>query len=66
MLDQDINFYLICLSILITCLLGNVWRLLGEVSFESLLEVKGLTPKIQFKILPTYCHTFPHKLDKRM
>ena len=30
-LDQD-NFYLISLNILITCLLDNVWILLGEVT----------------------------------
>ena len=42
MLDQDNNLYLICLSILITCLLDNVWILQGEVRFESLLGVKGL------------------------
>ena len=31
------------LSILITCLLDNVWILQGEVTFESLLGVKGLS-----------------------
>ena len=40
-LDQYDNF-LISLSILITCLLDNVWILLGEVAYWSLLEVKGL------------------------
>ena len=39
--DQD-NFYLISLSILISCLLDNVWILQGEVTCESLLGVKGL------------------------
>ena len=33
---------MISLSILITCLLDNVWILQGEVTCESLLEVKGL------------------------
>ena len=40
-LDHYDNF-LISLSILITCLLDNVWILLGEVAYWSLLEVKGL------------------------
>ena len=31
-LDQDNNFYLISLSILITCLLDNVWIKYGEKS----------------------------------
>ena len=44
-LEQN-NFYLISLSILITCLLDNVWILLGEVTCESLLGVKGLSVKI--------------------
>ena len=42
MLDQDNNFYLISLSILNTCLLNNVWTLLGEVPCLSLMGVKGL------------------------
>ena len=52
MLKQDKNFYLIHLSILITCfvvsrwiLLGGFvvsrWILLGEVTCESLWELKG-------------------------
>ena len=32
MLDQDNNFYMISLSILITCLSGNVWILKREVT----------------------------------
>ena len=40
--DQDNNFYLISLNILITCLLCNVWILQGEVTFLSPLGVKGL------------------------
>ena len=36
-----INFYMISLNILITCLLDNVRILLGEVSCWSLLGVKG-------------------------
>ena len=31
-LDQDDSFYLISLSILITCLLKHVWVLYGEVT----------------------------------
>ena len=41
LLDQDNNFYLISLNILISCLLNNVSMLLGEVSYWSLLGVKG-------------------------
>ena len=40
--DQDEKFYLIRLRILITCLLCNVWMLLGEVACWSLLGVSGL------------------------
>ena len=39
MLNQDNNFYLISLSILIACLLDNVWILLCY----SLLGFKGLS-----------------------
>ena len=42
MIDQDSNFYLISVSIFITCLL-NVWILKGEVTCLSYLGVKGLT-----------------------
>ena len=42
MLDQDSSFYLICLNILITCFLKNVWILKGEDLCLSLLGVKGL------------------------
>ena len=42
MLDQDKNFYLISLSILITCLHGIVWMFKGEITFKSLLGVIGL------------------------
>ena len=41
LLDQDNNFYLKSLNILISCLLNNVSMLLGEVSYWSLLGVKG-------------------------
>ena len=41
-LDQDNNFYLISLSILMTCLLDNVWILQGEVFPSSLLRGTGL------------------------
>ena len=41
-LNQD-NFYLIILSILITCFLDNVWIWYEEVTGWSLLEAKGLS-----------------------
>ena len=41
LLDHDINFYLISLSILITCSLDNVRPLKGVVTCWSLLGVKG-------------------------
>ena len=41
-LHQESNFYLIILSILITCLLDNVWILWGEVECQSLMRVEGL------------------------
>ena len=41
-LDQDNNIYLISLSILITCLLGNVWIKYGEKSHVChFWELKG-------------------------
>ena len=43
MLDQDNNFFLISLSILVTCWLDNVRILQGEVTSKSLLGAKGLT-----------------------
>ena len=49
MLDQNNNFYLISLSILITCLLDNIWILLGEVTCLSLIEVKGLRKGADFE-----------------
>ena len=55
MLDQDSNFYLIHLSLLITCLLNNVWVLLGEVTCLSLSGIRGLRgfifPGLTFVIL---------------
>ena len=42
MLVQDNNLYLISFSILITCLLDNVWILKGEITCSSLPGVKGL------------------------
>ena len=42
MQDQDKKFFLIILSILINCLLENVWISLGEIPCESLLGVKEL------------------------
>ena len=52
MLDQYDNF-LISLSILITCLLDNIWILLGEVAYWSLLGVKGLmVANLNYQIHP--------------
>ena len=42
-LDQDNNFYLISLSILIACLLENVQLLKEEVRCWTFLGVKGLS-----------------------
>ena len=41
-LDQDNDLNLDGLSILITCLLDNVWILEGEIECEPFLGVKGL------------------------
>ena len=41
------NIYLISMSILITCLLDNVWILKREVRFQSLLGVKGLKKNVR-------------------
>ena len=46
MLDQDKNFLLISLIILITCLLDNVWISWGEIVSRSLLGVKGFNDNI--------------------
>ena len=58
MLDQDDNFYLISLSILITCMLDGLWIFWGEVTCQSLLGVKGLRTGNDF--LRTY--PYVHKL----
>ena len=42
MLDQDDNFNLIGVSILITCLLNIAWIYEGEVACQSGLGVEGL------------------------
>ena len=42
---SKIIIYLISLSILITCLLDNVWILLGDITFGSLQGVKGLNQR---------------------
>ena len=56
--DQDSNFYLINLSILITCVLDNVWILYEEVICQSLLGVKGLiTMSDQDRISPSNIKT---------
>ena len=44
MLNQNSNFCLIRLSIIITCLLDNLWKLQGKVTWESLPGAKGLRP----------------------
>ena len=41
-IDQGKDLYPISLSIPVTCLLNNVWKILGEVTFQSLIRVKGL------------------------
>ena len=46
MLDQDKNFLLISLIILITCLLDNVRISWGEIVSQSLLGVKGFNDNI--------------------
>ena len=42
MVNQGNFLYLMSLSILTICLLDNVWITYGEVTFYSLLGVKGL------------------------
>ena len=42
MLDQENNFYLTHLNVLITCLLDGGLILYGEVTCQSLLGVTGL------------------------
>ena len=44
MLDQDNNFYLTSLSILMTCLLDSVQLIQGEVTFDHFWELKGCIP----------------------
>ena len=64
MLDQDNNIYLIILSILIICLLDNLWLLKGEVTYESPLRVKGLKLSLKqvhqpdIDITPNSLHSF--------
>ena len=41
MLDQDDNFYLISLSILVTCLKDNVWILYEKLHVNHLWGLKG-------------------------
>ena len=47
MFNQRNILYLMSLSILITCLLDNVWILQGEVTCLSVLGVKGLKEDLQ-------------------
>ena len=39
MSDQDNNFYIISLSIVVACLQDNLWILLGEVTCQSLASL---------------------------
>ena len=41
MLDQDSTFYLISFSILITCLLNNVWMFKEKVHVNNIWVLKG-------------------------
>ena len=61
MLDQDNNFYLISLSILITCLLDNVWILQGEVTCQSLQEII-LCKSLYARFTPFYPVLFAFQL----
>ena len=67
MLDQDNNIYRIILSILITCLLDNLWLLKGEVKYESPLGVQGLKLFLKqvhqpdIDITPNSLHSFTGK-----
>ena len=64
MLEQDNNIYLIILSILIICLLDNLWLLKGEVTYESPLGVQGLKLSLKqvhqpdIDITPNSLHSF--------
>ena len=62
MLDQDENF-MISLSILITCLLDNLWILKGEVACQSLLGVKGLRDNPTVVICQTFFPVIYHCTD---
>ena len=55
-----IKFYLISLSILINCLLDNVWILSGEVTCLSLIGVKGLLlfPRLTYQLKPNSMESF--------
>ena len=46
MFNQDDDFYLIGLNILITCFAGNICKLWGEVTHQSPLGVIGLIHRI--------------------
>ena len=55
MFDQDNNFNLISLTLLIASLLDNEWILLGEVMCQPVPEVKGL-----IKVLCFWIYLFMH------
>ena len=55
MFDQDNNFNLISLTLLIASLLDNEWILLGEVMCQPVPEVKGL-----IKVLFFWIYLFMH------
>ena len=70
MLDQDKNFFLISLSILITHLLDNVWILWGEVTCQSLLGIIGLNKAWTLPVICSYmsivlttCHAKPGSMS---
>ena len=67
------NLQLISLSYLITCLLDDVWMLLGEVTCKSLLGVKGfsfytLTSVLIFSLLFSlhFLRCWPEELVKQL
>ena len=63
MLDQDKNFFLISASILITCLLDNVWIFWGEFVCQSLLGVERLILSLpgEIKMELPYQYIFQQK-----
>ena len=60
MLGQDINFYLISLSILITRLLDNVWMFIIRRSYTLITSV-SLRVKIVINIVNVIANGFVYK-----